>query len=168
MQRFMGIIFTQIKALKQPSKLLQTDASGELTGVLWPGEFVTLQALLLQAETVAVPVQRLDLGAWPVGEYVQSAGKGAQTELELPKRRQAVNALSEVNRFAAQVDLLDAAARVHQCPTWLARSTAASHCGSGRADISSRAPPVNTKVQAQGAAEPYDVTPLRRRATNLP
>jgi hypothetical protein len=60
MQRFMRYIFPQIEAFKQPPELLQTDAPGDLLCILWPDKFVTLQALLPQAKTVAVPVQRLD------------------------------------------------------------------------------------------------------------
>ena len=77
MQRLVRYIFPQIEAFKQPSKLLQTDAAGELVGVLWPGKLVTLQALLPQAKTIAVPVQRLDLVARAVGEDIQGAGKRA-------------------------------------------------------------------------------------------
>ena len=113
----MGYIFPQIKALHQPAELLQTDAAGDLVCVRWPDKLVTLQALLPQAESVAVPVQRLDLVARAVGKNVQGAGKGTQAQLKFHEHREAVDALSEVNRFATQVHLIDAATWVHQCTT---------------------------------------------------
>jgi hypothetical protein len=46
MQYFMGSVFRQIKAFKQPAKLLQTDALDERVGLQWPGKLVTPQVLL--------------------------------------------------------------------------------------------------------------------------
>jgi len=113
----MGFIFPQIEAFEQPAELLQTDGSGELVGVLWPDEFVALQALLPQAEAVAMPVQRLDLVARSIGKNVQSAGKRAQAQFQLHEHRKTIYALSEINGLATQVDLIEGAAWVHQCST---------------------------------------------------
>ena len=111
----MGYIFPQIKALEQPPELLQTDGSGDLVCVRWPDKLVTFQALLPQTETVAMPVQSLDLVSVSIGKNVQGAGKGAQAQFELHEHRQTVDALSEVNRFATQIYLIEGAAWVHQC-----------------------------------------------------
>ncbi len=100
----MGFIFPQIKAFKQPSKFLQADGFCDLCVITRPGEFVTLQTLLPKTEAVAVPVQGLDLGAGPVGEDVQCAGKWTQTQFEFDQRAQAVDGFSEVNRVRVQVD----------------------------------------------------------------
>ena len=83
----MGYIFPQIKALEQPPELLQTDGSGDLICIPWPDKFVPLQALLPQAKTIAVPVQRLDLVSLPIGKNVQGAGKWAQAQFELNEHR---------------------------------------------------------------------------------
>ena len=76
----MGLIFAQIEAFEEPAKFLQTAGVGAAVGewicVCWPDKFVAFQALLPQAKSVAVPVQRFDFVAMAVGEDVQRAGKG--------------------------------------------------------------------------------------------
>ena len=72
----MGLIFAQIEAFEEPAKFLQTAGVGEWICVCWPDKFVAFQALLPQAKSVAVPVQRFDFVAMAVGEDAQRAGKG--------------------------------------------------------------------------------------------
>jgi len=79
-----------------------------------PSKFFVLQALLPQAKSVTVPVQRFDLVVVPIGEDVQRAGKGVQAQFLLDENAQAVDGFSEVDRFAVQIDLLNRAARMHQ------------------------------------------------------
>ena len=110
----MRLVFPQIKAFKQPAKFLQTAGFCGLKFISWPGKFVTLQAFLPKAKSVAVPVQGFDPIALAVDEDVQRTGKGAQAQFLLNKHAQAVNGFPEVDGFAVQVDLLDSAARVHQ------------------------------------------------------
>ncbi len=95
----MRYIFGQIKAFNQPAKFGQSAGFCEPAFLPWPGEFVTLQTLLPQAKSVAMPVQRFDLVVVPVGENVQRAGKGAQAQLLLNKHAQGVDGFSEVNGF---------------------------------------------------------------------
>ena len=47
-----------------------------------------------------MPVQRFDLVVMAVGEDVQRAGKGAQTQFLLDENAQAVDGFSEVDGFA--------------------------------------------------------------------
>lgn len=110
----MGYIFRQIKAFNEPAKFGQSADFCELVFISWPGKFVSLQALLPQAKSVAVPVQRFDLVVVPIGEYVQRAGKGVQAQFLLNERAQAVDGFSEINRLAVQIHLLYRAARMHQ------------------------------------------------------
>lgn len=146
----MGLIFGQIKAFKEPAKFLQTAGLGEHVCFSWPGKFVTLQALLPKAKSVAVPVQSFDPIALAVGEDVQSTGKGAQAQFLFNKHAQAVNGFSEVDGFAVQVDLLNGEARVHQQTPWAQRAKAVSHCGSGNVCISRRTPEPIIRVQLVG------------------
>ena len=69
-----------------------------------PRESLAFQALLPQAKSVAMPVQRFDLVVMAVGEDVQRAGKGAQSEFLLDQDAQAVDGFSEIDGFAVQVD----------------------------------------------------------------
>ena len=66
----------------------------------WPRKFIALQTLLPQAKSVAMPVQRFDLVVMAVGEDVQRAGKGTQSEFLLDENAQAVDGFSEVDGFA--------------------------------------------------------------------
>lgn len=110
----MRLIFRQIEAFEQPAKLLQTAALGAHISLSWPGKSVSFQALLPQAKSVTVPVQRLDAVALAVGEDVQRAGKGAQAEFLLNEHAQAVDGFSEVDGFGVQVDLINGATGMHQ------------------------------------------------------
>lgn len=146
-QRFMRFIFRQIKAFNAPTKFSQGAALCERIVFTWPDKFIALQALLPQAKSVAMPVQRFDLVVMAIGEDVQRAGKGVQSEFLLDQDAQAVDGFSEVDGFAVQVDLLDGTARMHQRPPWTQRAKAVSHWGSGNAGISRRMPVPSTRVQ---------------------
>ena len=155
----MRLIFAQIEAFEEPAKFLQTAGVGAVVGagvgewvcVCWPDKFVAFQALLPQAKSVAVPVQRFDFVAMAVGEDVQRAGKGVQAQFLFDEHAQAVYGFSEVDGYGVQVDLLNGAARVHQCAPWAQRAKATSHWGSGGAVISRRTPAPRTSVQLAAA-----------------
>ena len=143
----MRFIFRQIKAFNQPAKFSQIAALGELVVIMWPNKFFVLQTLLPKTKSVALPVQRFDLVVVSVGEDVQRAGKGVQSEFLLDQDAQTVDCFSEVDGFAVQIDLLNGAARMHQRSPWAQRAKAVSHWGSGNASISRRTPAPSTRVQ---------------------
>ena len=61
-------------------------------------------------------VQHLDLVPVPIGKKLQGVGKLALTQFELNEYRETVNAPSEFNGLATQINLIEGAARVPQCP----------------------------------------------------
>lgn len=90
------------------------------------------QALLPQAEAIAMPVQDLHLCAIAVNEDIRRISKRTHGQLVLHQRRQAVDLLAEIYRNAAQKHLADTTARMHQ-RTWEFKAwlSWASHCGAG-------------------------------------
>ena len=69
----------------QPFKLLHRYRLSGVLGLTRPREFFCLQTLGSQAETVAMPVQDVDLVAVPVDEHVQRASERIELEFLLAR-----------------------------------------------------------------------------------
>jgi hypothetical protein len=143
MQRLVGSVAPQVETFQQPLQLLRADLldAGTLTR---PGELLGLQPLHPQAETVTVPVKHLELGALAIDEHVQRLAEWIEPKLLLDQHRQAIDRLAKVDRRAAQVDLADLKAPVHQRAPCVATASAASHSGAGKQCVSIRTAPTLT------------------------
>ena len=101
----MGMPVLQVEAIEQPIQLLSAQANHALCRRSWPMEAIFFQALLPQAETIALPIEDLDLVLTPVGEHEQPLGKRVLLQRLLDQYRQAIYPLAEIDRIAAHQHL---------------------------------------------------------------
>src|SRR5690606_26104732 len=115
-----------------------------------------------QTETVALPVQDPHPVAGTVAEHEQLLGKRIELQRILDQRRQAVDALPEVHRLAAQVHRRQIVRWAHHSRL-ATPSTAASAAASSTPENPTSTPFASTMRQARGA--PASTTSSRSNDT---
>ncbi len=92
------------QAVEQPAQFPAGDLARAGAVIWWPPEPAPLQAPVVQPEAIMLPVQDLQLVAFPVAEDEQGRRKGVQVEPLLHQDSEAVDGLTHVGAATGKVD----------------------------------------------------------------